>query len=108
MALESLKCNSLHFFLFPFIRIREREELVSQREMLKINRCPWKASACSVQDFKEKHKIWQEHVTRYIINKGSANFEETVEAAELFQKQAVTILPNHCSRFRMWIKGEIK
>jgi hypothetical protein len=40
-------------------------------------------------------------VTKYIINKDNAAFEETVKAAELFQKQAVTIIPNHSPYSRM-------
>jgi hypothetical protein len=31
------------------------------------------------------------HVTKYISSKDNATFEDTVEAAELFQKQTVSI-----------------
>jgi hypothetical protein len=34
-------------------------------------------------------------VTKYINSKDNVTFEETVEAAELFQKETVTKIPNH-------------
>jgi hypothetical protein len=34
-------------------------------------------------------------MTKYISSKDSVTFEETVEAAELFKKQTVTIISNH-------------
>jgi hypothetical protein len=74
-------------------------QLVFQREMLKI-KFPFNTSAGWVQDFKKKHKTRQRHTTKYISTKDSATFEETVKAAELFQKQTVTIILNHSSRSR--------
>jgi hypothetical protein len=46
-------------------------------------------------------------VTKYISSKDSATFEETVEAAELFQN-SVTIIPDHFYRSRMRMKEENK
>jgi hypothetical protein len=40
--------------------------------------------------------MWQ-----YISSKDNATFEETVEAAELFQKQTVAITPNYSFLSRM-------
>jgi hypothetical protein len=40
-------------------------------------------------------------VKKYIINKDNTTFEEAVKAAELFKKQAVTIIPNHSSHSQM-------
>jgi hypothetical protein len=34
-------------------------------------------------------------VKKYICSKDNATTEETVEVAELFQKQTVTAIPNH-------------
>jgi hypothetical protein len=40
-------------------------------------------------------------MTRYINDENSATFEETVKAAELFQKQVLKIIPNHSRHSRM-------
>jgi hypothetical protein len=53
----------------------------------------FKASAGWAKNLKNKY-IRQRHVTKYISNKDSMTFEETVKA-ELFQKQTVTVIPNH-------------
>jgi hypothetical protein len=52
-----------------------------------ISRVPFKASARCGQDFKKKHKIRHEHVTKYICAKDNVTFEETVKVDKLFQKQ---------------------
>jgi hypothetical protein len=49
-------------------------------------RLPFKARAGWVQDFKNKHKIRQRSMMKYISSKGNANFEERVKNTELFQK----------------------
>jgi hypothetical protein len=61
------------------------------------NQLLFKATAGWVQDFKKKHKIIQTHVEKYISSKDNATSEETLKAAEMFQKQTVTIIPNHSS-----------
>jgi hypothetical protein len=68
-------------------------QLVSQREILKINSFPFKATAGWIQDFKKKHKIRDRHVTKYISSKDNATFEETVKGPELVQKQTVNNNP---------------
>jgi hypothetical protein len=56
---------------------------------------PFKASAGWIQDFKNKHKIRQSHVAKYISNKDSATFEKAAKAVELFKKLTVPVIPCH-------------
>jgi hypothetical protein len=54
---------------------------------------PFRASAGWVKDFKKNTKL-DRHVTKYISSRDNMTFEETIKAAELFQKLTVAVVPD--------------
>ncbi|XP_071573952.1 uncharacterized protein [Temnothorax nylanderi] len=57
------------------------------------------ASSSWTDRFKQKYKIRQRKITRYISNRDHATLEETLEAAERFQTQTRAIMPEFDCNF---------
>jgi hypothetical protein len=87
--------NSLYlfiYFLFLLTYQNERCAVGFLTRNVENKQFPFNASATWIQDFNNRHKIRQRHVTKYISSKDNATFEETVKAAELFKKKTVAII----------------
>ncbi|KMQ86730.1 tigger transposable element-derived protein 6-like protein [Lasius niger] len=50
------------------------------------------ASLSWAKKFKQKHRIRQRHVTKYVSFKDTTTFEDTLEATDLFQKQMTPLI----------------